>query len=52
MEGTSIDVLHKDPQRGRNMLKDPPNLPHSAKITLGTEKLRLDIAAIKDTKDY
>lgn len=46
--GSSIDVFHKNPSYQRNMLKDPRNLPHRAKIQLGDETLDLLISAIYD----
>ena len=48
LDGICIDVFHKDPQRIRNILKDPSNLPHNAKIKLGDETLQLDVSAIMD----
>jgi methyl-accepting chemotaxis protein len=51
--GSNIDVFHKNPGHQRKMLSDPRNLPHKAKIRLGTEWLELNVAAIKDDKgDY
>ncbi|MEW6255545.1 MAG: methyl-accepting chemotaxis protein [Pseudomonadota bacterium] len=44
--GTSIDVFHKDPARWRALLSDPTNLPHTARIRVGTESLDLRITAI------
>jgi methyl-accepting chemotaxis protein len=46
--GTSIDVFHKNPQHQQTLLKDPNNLPYSAKITLGEETLDLKVDAIRD----
>lgn len=46
--GQSIDIFHKNPSHQRNFLGNPKNLPHNAKIELGTETLRLDVAAIND----
>jgi methyl-accepting chemotaxis protein len=50
--GTCIDIFHKNPSHQRNLLKDPANLPHTAKITLGEEVLSLDVAAIVDDSGY
>lgn len=50
--GTCIDVFHKDPSHQRQILKDPANLPHKAKITLGEEVLTLDVAPIVDNTGY
>ncbi len=49
MLGVCIDVFHKDPSHQRNLLKDPSNLPHKAKIMLGPETLDLTVAAVTDT---
>ena len=46
--GTTIDVFHKSPTHQRNMLADPANLPHNAKIKLGDETLSLKVAAIRN----
>ena len=48
--GTSIDVFHKHPEHQRQMLSNPANLPHRARIQLGEEVLDLHIAAIGDGK--
>ena len=51
--GQCIDILHKNPEHQRRILRDPRNLPHSAKITLGDETLDLRISAITDQSgDY
>ena len=51
--GQSIDIFHKHPEHQRRILKDPNNLPHSAKIALGDETLDLLVSPIFDTKgDY
>lgn len=52
MHGTCIDIFHKNPEMQRRLLADPNNLPHHAKITLGSEILDLNVAAIKDHADY
>jgi len=46
--GKSIDIFHKAPEHQRQLLRDPNNLPHSAKIKVGPETLRLDVSAIHD----
>ncbi len=46
--GTSIDIFHKNPQFQRQLLANPKNLPHSAKIVLGQEVLQLDIEPLHD----
>lgn len=48
--GHSIDIFHKAPGRIRTLLSDPKNLPHQAKITLGTEVLDLKVSAMYDAK--
>lgn len=44
--GRSYDVFHKNPQRVRGILADPRNMPHSAVITYGGEKLSLHASAL------
>lgn len=45
--GKSIDIFHKNPMHQRKMLGDYKNtLPHRAIITLGDDKLELNIAAL------
>lgn len=44
--GTCIDVFHKNPEHQRRILKDPTNLPWSARISVGPETLALEISAI------
>ncbi len=44
--GTSIDVFHRNPQYQRRILGDPKNLPHNARIKLGSEVLDLKISAV------
>ncbi len=50
--GSCIDIFHKNPAHQRQILKDPANLPHKAKIKLGEEVLSLDVAAIVDDSGY
>lgn len=50
--GQCIDIFHKDPMRIRQLLKDPKNLPHSAKIKLQNETLKLDVSAVIDKTGY
>jgi len=47
--GTCIDVFHKNPAHQRGMLKNKSNLPHSAIIEVGGEKLDLLVTALEDT---
>ncbi|MBL4837683.1 MAG: PAS domain-containing protein [Kordiimonadaceae bacterium] len=44
--GTCIDVFHKNPEHQRKLLGDPANLPWKARISVGPEKLDLNISAI------
>lgn len=46
--GQSIDIFHKNPAHQRKLLADPSNLPHQAKIKLGTEDLDLLVSPIYD----
>lgn len=53
LEGTCIDVFHKNPAHQRQILGDPANLPHRSKINLGEHVLDLQVSAIRDEKgDY
>ena len=46
--GQCVDIFHKDPSHQRRLLADPKNLPHSAIIGLGEEKLDLLVSAVTD----
>ncbi|MBK8231575.1 MAG: chemotaxis protein [Candidatus Eisenbacteria bacterium] len=48
--GQSIDIFHKHPEHQRRLLADPRNLPHTAIIAVGPEKLSLLVSAIYDEK--
>jgi len=48
MVGHSIDIFHKQPEHQRRLLADPNNLPHTAFIDVGPEKLRLNVSAMRD----
>lgn len=48
--GQCVDVFHKTPQHQRGILRDPSNLPHKAKITLGDQTLDLGVSAV-NSKD-
>ena len=48
MIGQSIDVFHKNPSHQRSLLSDDKNLPHLARIKVGTEILNLLVTAIYD----
>ena len=45
--GKSIDLFHKDPSHQRKILGNPNNLPHSAVISLGPEKLDLLTSVVR-----
>lgn len=51
MMGQTIDIFHSNPAHQRRILADPSNLPHTAIITLGEEKLDLLASAIYDDKN-
>ncbi len=46
--GQSIDIFHDQPERQRELLRDPKNLPHRADIQLGPEILDLLVTATRD----
>lgn len=46
--GQSVDIFHKNPMHQRRLLADPGNLPHRAKIKVGTEVLDLLVSPIYD----
>lgn len=46
--GTSIDAFHNNPEHQHQLMRDPSNLPHTARITLGSEVLDLTITALHD----
>ena len=48
--GANIDIFHRAPQRVRNMLRDPKNLPHHALVQLGEETLELNVFATVDER--
>ena len=48
MLGQCVDIFHKIPEHQRNLLSNPRNLPHRAKIKLGDETLDLQVSAIND----
>jgi methyl-accepting chemotaxis protein len=41
--GSSVDIFHKNPAHQRQLLSDPRNLPHQARIKLGPETLELKV---------
>jgi methyl-accepting chemotaxis protein len=46
--GACIDIFHKNPSHQRQLLANPANLPHTARITLGDEILDLLVSPIFD----
>jgi len=50
LKGQSFDILHKAPEMQRRVVGDPRNLPHKARIKLGTETLDLLVSPITDSK--
>jgi len=49
--GRSVDIFHKHPEHQRAMLRDPSNLPHRAKISLGDETLDLRVSAVRNSEE-
>ena len=52
LQGKCIDIFHKNPAHQRQLLANPNNLPHRAKIQLGDEHLDLKVEAIRDTEGH
>ena len=50
LPGTCIDVFHKNPAHQRQLLANPSNMPYSAIINLGDEKLSLRAAPVNDVQ--
>lgn len=48
MIGKSIDMFHKNPAHQRRIIGNPDNMPHRAVISLGPEKLDLNISAVRN----
>ena len=46
--GKSIDMFHQTPEKQRNIIKDPKNLPLQSKIKLGEETLDLLVSPVMD----
>ena len=46
--GNSIDIFHKNPAMQQNLLSSDKQLPHKATISLGPEKLDLNVSAAYD----
>jgi methyl-accepting chemotaxis protein len=46
--GSTIDIFHKNPSRQRQLLADPRNLPHKARISIGPEIADLFVYPIYD----
>ena len=52
LQGQCVDIFHKAPEHQRQLLADPKNLPHRARITLGDEVLALFVSPIFDTAGH
>ncbi|MCX6127938.1 MAG: methyl-accepting chemotaxis protein [Proteobacteria bacterium] len=53
IQGNSIDIFHRNPSFQRKILGDDRNLPHRAKIKLGSNTLDLLVSATYDSnKNY
>jgi methyl-accepting chemotaxis protein len=53
VQGSNVDIFHKDPAHQRRILSSDKNLPHRAIIQLGTEKLDLLVSAIyNESREY
>ncbi len=51
--GNSIAWFQQDPAHARQIIANPANLPHTAVVTYGEEKLRINVTAVFDDKgDY
>ncbi len=48
--GKNVDIFHKNPAHQRSILGNPANLPHSADIEVGPEKLSLMVTGINDSE--
>ncbi len=48
LKGQCLDIFHKNPAHQRAILADPSRLPFRSVITLGDEKLDLNVAALMD----
>jgi methyl-accepting chemotaxis protein len=50
IQGQCIDIFHKAPSHQRELLRDPKNLPHKAKFSIGGEWLDLLATAVVDAR--
>ncbi|PCS21536.1 Methyl-accepting chemotaxis protein [Candidatus Enterovibrio escicola] len=50
IEGTCIDLFHKNPDHQRQMLANPENLPHETIVEVEDVSLRLVVGAVIDAK--
>lgn len=46
--GESIDIMHRDPEHVRRIVRDPSKLPHSATISVGDQKFQLKVFAVRN----
>jgi methyl-accepting chemotaxis protein len=44
----SLDIFHSEPARQRELLSNPDNLPHRARMEMGKEVMELSVSAIRD----
>ncbi len=49
--GANFDIFHKLPEAQRRLLADEKNLPHRARVRLGSEFLDLEVYALLDADD-
>ena len=48
--GKSVDMFHKDPQRIRDILADPGQLPWKSRFAFGAEYMSVEVTAIMDER--
>lgn len=51
VQGAKMDIFHRNPAHQKNIISNPANLPYRSTITLDTEKLDLNIAAVYDNNN-
>lgn len=49
--GANFDIFHRNPSHQRNLISNPSNFPFRSTISLGTEKLDLNMAAVFDANN-
>ena len=50
VQGSSVDIFHKRPEHQRRLLADPANLPHKARVQIGSEWMDLLVSAVRNPK--